>query len=79
MAKQAPKMDVSSTGTGKLKYIDGGAVESAQGAPARTGHWLAALLRRRFVKALIVANLVAFDAAIAAGNRLAAKPRAFGV
>jgi adenylate cyclase len=59
MAKQAPKMDVSSTGTGKLKYIDGGAVESARGAPARTGHWLAALLRRRFVKALIVANLVA--------------------
>ena len=52
-------MDVSSTGTGKLKYIDGGAVESARGAPARTGHWLAALLRRRFVKALIVANLVA--------------------
>lgn len=59
MAKQAPKMDVSSTGTGKQKYIDGGAVESARGVPARTGHWLAALLRRRFVKALIVANLVA--------------------
>ena len=52
-------MDVSSTGTGKLKYFDGGAVESARGVPARTGHWLAALLRRRFVKALIVANLVA--------------------
>jgi adenylate cyclase len=59
MAKQAPKMDVSSTGTGKLKYIDGGAVESARGAPAQTGNWLRTLLRRRFVKALMVANLVA--------------------
>ena len=59
MAKQAPKMDVSSTGTGKLKYIDGCAVESARGAPARTGNWLPTLLRRRFVKALMVANLVA--------------------
>ncbi len=39
--------------------IDGGAGQAAQGAPARTRHWLAALLRRRFVKALMVASLVA--------------------
>jgi adenylate cyclase len=31
----------------------------AHGAPARIRHWLFALLRRRFVKALMVANLVA--------------------
>ena len=39
--------------------MDGGAGQAAQGAPARTGHWLPALLRRRFVKALMVASLVA--------------------
>jgi adenylate cyclase len=59
MAKQARKMDVWSTGTGKLKYMDGRAGQAEQGASARTGHWLPALLRRRLVKALIVANLVA--------------------
>jgi adenylate cyclase len=46
-------------GTGKLTHMDDGAGQAAQGAPARTGHWLRALLRRRFVKALMVANLVA--------------------
>ena len=35
------------------------ASEAAQSVPARTRHWLSALLRRRFVKALMVANLVA--------------------
>ena len=40
--------------------MDGAAGQAEQGVLARTGHWLAALLRRRFVKALIVANLVAF-------------------
>jgi adenylate cyclase len=59
MAKQARKMDVWTTETAKLKYMDGGADQAAQGASARTGHWLPALLRRRFVKALMVANLVA--------------------
>jgi adenylate cyclase len=59
MAKQARKMDVSSTGTGKLKYMDVRAGQAEPGASARTGHWLPALLRRRLVKALIVANLVA--------------------
>src|SRR4029077_15075223 len=59
MANQARKMDGWSAGTGKLKYMDGCAGQAAQGAPARTGHWLPALLRRRFVKALMVANLVA--------------------
>ena len=39
--------------------MDGGAGQATQGAPARTGHWLPALLRRRFVKALMVASLVA--------------------
>jgi adenylate cyclase len=39
--------------------IDGGAGQAAQGAPARARHWLPALLRRRFVKALMVASLVA--------------------
>ena len=52
-------MDVWSTGTGKLKYVDVRAGPAEQGASARTGHWLPALLRRRLVKALIVANLVA--------------------
>ena len=52
-------MDVWSTGTGKLKYVDVRAGQAEQGASARTGHWLPALLRRRLVKALIVANLVA--------------------
>ena len=59
MAKRARKMDVWSTGTGKLKYVDVRAGQAEQGASARTGHWLPALLRRRLVKALIVANLVA--------------------
>ena len=39
--------------------MDGGAGQAVQGAPARTRHWLRALLRRRFVKALMVASLVA--------------------
>jgi len=39
--------------------MDGRAGPTAQDAPARTAHWLPALLRRRFVKALIVANVVA--------------------
>ena len=39
--------------------MDDGEGEAAQGASARTRHWLLALLRRRFVKALMVANLVA--------------------
>src|SRR5687768_6133416 len=39
--------------------IDGGVGQAAQAAPARTWHWLAALLRQRFVKALMVASLVA--------------------
>ncbi|MGE5853107.1 MAG: CHASE2 domain-containing protein [Deltaproteobacteria bacterium] len=58
MAKQARKMDVWSTWTGKLKYVDGRASATAQDEPARTGNWLLALLRRRFIKALMVANLV---------------------
>ena len=51
-------MDVWSTWTGKLKYVDGRASATAQDEPARTGNWLLALLRRRFIKALMVANLV---------------------
>jgi len=39
--------------------MDGAPGQAEQGASAHAGHWLAALLRRRFVKALIVANLVA--------------------
>ena len=39
--------------------MDVRAGQAEQGASARTGHWLPALLRRRLVKALIVANLVA--------------------
>ena len=39
--------------------MDDGTGQAAQSAPARTRHWLHALLRRRFVKALMVANLVA--------------------
>ena len=39
--------------------MDGPAGHAEQGVLARSGHWLAALLRRRFVKALIVGNLVA--------------------
>jgi adenylate cyclase len=46
-------------GTEKLRQMDGGASTAAQGAPARMAHWLLALLRRRFIKALMVANLVA--------------------
>jgi hypothetical protein len=38
-------------------FVDTG--QAVQGAPARTGHWLRILLRRRFVKALMVASLVA--------------------
>ncbi|MGN6734609.1 MAG: CHASE2 domain-containing protein [Candidatus Binatia bacterium] len=58
MAKDARKIETWSTGTGKLKYIDGGVGRVAQHALARTSHWLRALLRRRFIKALMVANLV---------------------
>jgi adenylate cyclase len=58
MVNQVRKMD-GLTGTRKLKHTDGGAVQVGQAVPARTGHWLRALLRRRFVKALMVANLVA--------------------
>ena len=43
----------------KLNHLFVGAGQAVQGAPARTGHWLRALLRRRFVKALMVASLVA--------------------
>ena len=50
-------MDLLSTG--KLRYMDGAAGQADQGASARAGHWLPALLRRRSVKALIGANLVA--------------------
>jgi adenylate cyclase len=57
MAKQASKMDLLSTG--KLRYMDSDAGQAEQHASARAGHWLPTLLRRRFVKALIVANLVA--------------------
>jgi len=52
-------MDVWSTGTGKLKYVDVRAGPAEQGASARTGHWLPALLRQHLIKALIVTNLVA--------------------
>ena len=58
MANQARKMDWSAR-TEKLKHMNGGAGQAAQGATARKGHWLPALLRRRFVKALVVASLVA--------------------
>ena len=51
-------MAVWSTWTGKLRYMDGRAGPTAQDEPARTGNWLLALLRRRFIKALMVANLV---------------------
>ena len=50
-------MDLLSTG--KLRYMDSAAAQAEQHASARAGHWLPTLLRRRFVKALIVANLVA--------------------
>ena len=49
-------MDVWSTE--KLKYVGGAAGHVKQAASARTVRWLLALLRRRFVKALMVANLV---------------------
>jgi len=39
--------------------MDEDAGQAEQGAPAPTRRWLLALLRRRFVKALMVANLVA--------------------
>ena len=44
--------------TALREHMDGGAGQAAQGAPARMAHWLPALLRRRFVKAMMVANLV---------------------
>lgn len=50
---------IETAGTGKLKHMDGDSCEAAQGAPARMAHGLLALLRRRFVKALMVANMVA--------------------
>jgi len=59
MANQAGKVDEWSAGTGQLERTNGGTGQAAQDALAGTGHWLPALLRRRFVKALIVANLVA--------------------
>ena len=43
--------------TALREHVDGGA-GAAQGASARRVHWLSALLRRRFVKAFTVANLV---------------------
>src|SRR5262245_16884991 len=43
--------------TALREHVDGGA-GAAQGASARRAHWLRALLRRRFVKAFIVANLM---------------------
>ena len=43
--------------TALREHVDGGA-GAAQGASARRAHWLRALLRRRFVKAFTVANLV---------------------
>jgi len=39
--------------------MDDCAGQAAQSAPAQMVHWLPALMRRRFVKALMVANLVA--------------------
>jgi adenylate cyclase len=56
MAKQARKLAVWSTE--KLKYVNGAAGQVEQAASVRTARWFLALLRRRFVKALIVANLV---------------------
>ena len=43
--------------TALREHVDGGA-GAAQGASARRAHWLRALLRRRFAKAFIVANLM---------------------
>src|SRR5215468_4077718 len=43
--------------TALREHVDGGA-GAAQSASARRAHWLRALLRRRFVKAFIVANLM---------------------
>ena len=43
--------------TALREHVDGGA-GAAQGASARRAHWLRALLRQRFVKAFIVANLM---------------------
>ena len=43
--------------TALREHVDGGA-GAAQGASARRAHWLRALLRRRFLKAFIVANLM---------------------
>ena len=43
--------------TALREHVDGGA-GAAQGASARRAHWLRALLRRRFVKAFVVANLM---------------------
>jgi adenylate cyclase len=44
--------------TALRERMDSGAGQAAQGVRARTAHWLPALLRRRFFKAFIVANLV---------------------
>ncbi|MGH7796932.1 MAG: CHASE2 domain-containing protein [Candidatus Binatia bacterium] len=54
---QPTSVDIKDPAT--LSKLDGGAGHAAQGAPARERHWLPALLRRRFVKALMVASLVA--------------------
>ena len=43
--------------TALREHVDSGA-GAAQGASARRAHWLRALLRRRFVKAFMVANLM---------------------
>ena len=43
----------------KLNHLFVGAGQAVQGAPARALPWLRALLRRRFIKALMVASLVA--------------------
>ena len=46
-------------GMRKLKFVDRSSGQAVQKhLPARTAHWLSALLHRRFVEALIVANLV---------------------
>ncbi len=57
----------------------GAQVESAQGAPARTLYWLRSPVAPAFRQGADSSQLGGVDAAIAAGNRLATKPRAFGV
>jgi adenylate cyclase len=44
---------------GEAEGVGDRAGEAAQAVPGRTGHWLLRLLRQRFVKALMVASLVA--------------------